>query len=116
MTNKLIYRITFVNQSKVYELFAQYVDQAEIFGFIEVGDFIFGENTSVVVDPAEEKLKTEFADVKKTLIPLQAVVRIDEVAKEGVAKIHNLGEKGSNVMPFPMSTFMPNKSPEKTDP
>ena len=40
----------------------------------------------MVVDPSEESLKTEFHGVKKTYIPLHAVLKIDIVEKEGHGK------------------------------
>jgi hypothetical protein len=55
-----------------------------------------------VVDPSEEKLKTEFADVSRTYIPLQAVIRIDEVAREGANKIISGDGAAANVSPFPV--------------
>jgi len=96
-----IYRITFLNKGKVYEIFARQVYQSELYGFIEVEEFLFDERSQVLVDPNEEKLKLEFQDVKRSFIPLQAIMRIDEVEKTGVAKISN----GDNIMPFPMPTF-----------
>lgn len=96
-----IYRITFLNKGKVYEIFARQVYQSELYGFIEVEEFLFDERSQVVVDPGEEKLKTEFQDVKRSFIPLQAIIRIDEVEKTGVAKISS----GDNIMPFPMPNF-----------
>ena len=36
----------------------------------------------VVVDPTEEKLKSEFTGVKRSFIPMQAIIRIDEVEKK----------------------------------
>jgi hypothetical protein len=75
-----------------------------MFGFIEVEELIFGEKTSVVVDPTEENLKTEFEGVKRTYIPMHSIIRIDEVEKEGSAKISEGSENGSNVMPFPIYT------------
>lgn len=96
-----IYRITFLNMGKVYEIFARQVYQSELYGFIEVEEFLFGEVSQLLVDPAEEKLKMEFQDVKRSFIPLQAIIRIDEVEKTGVAKISS----GDNIMPFPMSSF-----------
>ena len=47
------------------------------------------------MDPAEEKVKSEFQDVKRTYLPLHAVLRIDEVRKHGVSKISAL--EGCNV-------------------
>lgn len=94
-----IYKIIFVNQGQVYEVYARYVYQSDLMGFIEIEEFVFGEKSQVIVDPAEEKLKTEFSEVKRSFIPLHAVVRIDEVEKEGVCKISDA--RGSNVMVFP---------------
>ncbi|MCG5536366.1 DUF1820 family protein [Ectothiorhodospira mobilis] len=99
-SKKRLYRITFINQGKVYEVFAQHAYQGEMYGFVIIEDLVFGEHSTVVVDPTEEKLKSEFSGVKRSLIPMHAVVRIDEVEKEGVARIHDLG---SNVTTFPAS-------------
>ncbi len=92
-----IYRITFLNKGKVYEVFVKQVYQSELYGFIEIEDFLFGDRNQMVVDPAEEKLKTEFQGVKRSFIPMQAILRIDEVEKEGVAKISS----GDNISLFP---------------
>src|SRR5690606_41751508 len=91
MAAQRIYRIQFFNQGQVYEIFAKRVAQGTLFGFIEVEALTFGERTQVVVDPAEEKLKAEFQGVKRTYIPMHAVIRIDEVEKEGTAKISEIG-------------------------
>ena len=55
-----------------------------------------------MVDPHEEQLKREFSGVDRTLVPMHAVVRIDEVKKAGVARIGDAGDTTSNVTPFPM--------------
>ena len=44
--------------------------------------------SSVVVDPSEEKLKTEFNSVKRCFIPMHSIVRIDEVEKQGTSKYY----------------------------
>lgn len=95
-----VYRIAFFNQGKVYEIYARRVHQGELYGFVEIEDILFGEGSSVLVDPAEERLQSEFKGVQRCMVPIHAVVRIDEVAKEGQAKIHDVG-KGSNITPFP---------------
>ncbi|MEX2367604.1 MAG: DUF1820 family protein [Pseudohongiellaceae bacterium] len=92
-----IYKITFLNKGKIYEMFAKNVYQSELYGFIEIEDYMFGERSQMVVDPSEEKLKAEFAGVKRSLVPMQAIMRIDEVEKEGVCKISS----GDNISPFP---------------
>ena len=102
MTDKSIYRIVFHNQGNIYELYAREISQSAMYAFVEVADIIFGERSKVVVDPSDEKLKAEFSGVKRTYVPLHAVVRIDEDEKEGRAKILPGGEQKGNVAAFPM--------------
>jgi hypothetical protein len=99
-----IFRIMFVNQGKVYEVYARRVSHGELFGFVEVEELLFGERSSVVLDPAEERIKGEFSGVKRTFLPLHSILRIDEVKKHGTAKITVL-ESGANVAQFPMPMY-----------
>ena len=84
---KTVYRVAFLNDGKVYEVYARSVGQSNLIGFVEVEGLLFGERTQVLVDPTEEKLRTEFANVDRTFIPMHAVIRIDQVAKRGTARI-----------------------------
>ena len=103
MASKSIFRVIYHNQGNIYEVYAHEVSQGAMYAFVEVGEIMFGERSKVVVDPSDEKLKSEFAGVKRTYIPLQAIVRIDEVEKEGQAKIMPAGDtKTGNVSAFPM--------------
>ena len=104
-----IFKISFINHGKVYELYADTVRQGELYGFIEIEGLIFGENSSVVIDPAEEKLKNEFGGVSRTLVPMHAVIRIDEVEKRGKSKILEL-DRNANITPFPSGLYSPPKS------
>jgi hypothetical protein len=95
-----IFKIIFLNQGKVYEIYAKTVQQGELFGFIEIEDLIFEQTSTLVVDPSVEKLKEEFAGVYRTRIPIHAIIRIDEVEKHGPGKITEL-DSHSNITPFP---------------
>lgn len=95
----------FVNQGKVYEVYARKVSHGSLFGFIEVEELVFGERSSVVLDPGEERIKGEFAGVKRTYLPMHSVLRIDEVRKQGVSKITTL--EGGNIAHFPMPVLGP---------
>jgi len=108
MASNHIFKIIFVNQGRVYEVYARKVSHGSLFGFVEVEELVFGERASVVLDPGEERLKSEFADVKRTYLPLQSVVRIDEVRKQGVSKIVAL--EGGNVAQFPVPFLPPSGS------
>src|SRR5246127_2377073 len=101
-----IFRIMFVNQGKVYEIYARKVGHGDLFGFIEVEELVFGERSSVVLDPGEERIKSEFSGVKRTFLPMHSILRIDEVKKHGTAKITVL-ESGAaaNVAQFPMPMY-----------
>ncbi|HHF7343989.1 TPA: DUF1820 family protein [Legionella feeleii] len=103
MSKKSLYRITFANQEAIYEIYARKVSESEMFGFLEVEDFVFGENTSLVVDPSEERLKVEFNDVTRTYIPMHSVFRIDEVSKQGAAKVRDKSKDEGKVSMFPVS-------------
>ena len=107
MPARHIYKVIFMNQGKLYEIYARKVSQEGLWGFIEIEQMVFGERGGVVVDPGEERLKTEFEGVKKSFIPMHSVVRIDEVAREGTAKITAV--EGGNVTPFPMPLYTPGK-------
>lgn len=96
---KPTFRIQFHNHNKIYELYAHEVGQSQMGGFIEIGEIIFGEHSKLLIDPAEEKLKTEFANVKHTYIPHFAVIRIDEVDRCGKNRI--LDSDGASVTVFP---------------
>jgi hypothetical protein len=105
MSARRLYKISFVNQGKVYEIYARSVVQGALFGFIEVEKLVFGERSTVVVDPSEERIKSEFEGVRRTYIPMHAVLRIDEVEKEGVSKIRKA--EGGNIAQFPQPLYAP---------
>lgn len=113
MTKKRLYRVIFVNQGKVYEVYARGVAQGNLYGFVEIEELVFGEKSSVVIDPTEERLKAEFEGVKLSYIPLHAVIRIDEVERQGAAKIVPLSGKGDEVVPFPSPLYPGGDSPPK---
>ena len=95
-----IYRVSFFNHGKAYLLHAEHVSQGDLYGFVEISGLLFGEHTSVVIDPAEEKLADEFAGVNRFMVPMHAIIRIDEVEKRGQNKIMDVDGSGK-VTPFP---------------
>jgi hypothetical protein len=106
MAKQALYKVVFVNQNQVYELYVRQIFQSDLYGFIEIEEYVFGERTAMIVDPAEEKLKTEFADVKRSFIPLHAIIRIDEVEKEGPVRMTDV-KSGSNITHLSFPTAAP---------
>ncbi|MBI3773178.1 MAG: DUF1820 family protein [Gammaproteobacteria bacterium] len=106
---KKVYKVIFHNQGKIYEIYARNVEQGDLLGFVEISGLIFGEKSKMLVDPGEEKLEAEFSGVESCLIPMHAVVRIDQVTKEGHNKI--LAEdQGGNITAFPSPIIAPRRN------
>tara|TARA_Y100001935_G_scaffold110591_1_gene91797 strand:+ start:59 stop:391 length:333 start_codon:yes stop_codon:yes gene_type:complete len=110
MAKKGIYKVVFVQLGEIYEIYAESIYQSDMYGFIEIEEYIFDQNSQIVVDTSEEKLKNEFKDVQRSYIPISCIMRIDEVDKKGKPKITSSDTK---VMPIAHSMF---ESPgKKTD-
>ncbi len=105
MSKRRIYKVIFHNQGRVYEVYAKSVSQSGLFGFVEIEELVFGTRASLVLDPADEQLKAEFAGVGRSYLPMHAIIRIDEVDKEGQVKVLPItGDSAPNVTPFPIYT------------
>lgn len=109
MASNPVFRVIFQNQGEVFEIYARQIFQSELWGFIEVEELLFGERSQLLVDPSEEKLKNTFEDVKRTYVPLASIIRIDEVEKEGSAKVMDASGNGTNVKSFPSMPHLPKR-------
>ncbi len=106
--DKRLYRVSFYNDGKVYEVYVRHVSSSNLLGFVELEDMVFGEKSKILVDPAEEKLYHEFENTKRTFIPMHSVMRIDEMKKDSSLKPRivpltgkdNANGKGSRVSPI----------------
>ena len=76
-----------------------------MYGFIEVEEYIFNKDKQLVVDPSSEKLKNEFSKVDRSYIPINSIIRIDEVNETGEARIK---ENKGQVTQFPLNIQTPN--------
>ena len=85
--NKKLYRVRFLNEGRIFELYAREVGQGLLFGFVEIADLVWGSKSEVIIDPGEQGLRNEFNGVNRLHVPMHAMVRIDEVDKGGSAKI-----------------------------
>lgn len=92
-----IYRVKFIINQSEYNVYVKHCQSSHLFGFIELGGFLWDQHTQLVLDPSHEKLKAEFDGVESTQVPIHNIIRIDEVSSVGTAKI---GDLSGNVMPF----------------
>jgi len=102
MAEKKLYKVVFLNGGKVYELFSEGVASSGLWGFLEVSDLVFDTSEGVVVDPTEEKMRQEFEHASVLHLPIQSVLRVEEVEKRGQCLIRDR-ESGEKVTPFPVS-------------
>ena len=96
-----IFRVIFFNEWELCEIYSRQIYRSELWGFLEIEELVFGERSQMLVDPGEEKLKSQFEGVNRSFIPLHAILSIDEVERAGQAKISE-AKGGGNVMSFPM--------------
>jgi hypothetical protein len=98
-----LYKVTFLSQGKTYELYARHVASSALWGFTEVGELVFEpQRDGLVVDPTEERLRDEFGDTTMLHLPMQSIVRIEEVARRGTLTIRDAAN-GEKIMPFPIA-------------
>lgn len=70
-TERPIYRIVFTQQDEVQEIYAQYISEETLVGFIEADTLLEFDKVKMQVDPKE---------VRRCYIPLHNIIRIDEVS------------------------------------
>ena len=101
MSKNTLYKVIFLHHGHVYELFARGVVSSGLWGFIEVSDLVFETGEGVVVDPTEEKMRDEFEGTRCLHLPMQSVLRVEEVEKRGQCRIRER-KAGETVTPFPV--------------
>ena len=94
-----VFRVLFHNQGKIFDVYVRSVGRAELFGFLELKDFVFSKPSSMVIDPTEDRLRNEFDTVNRVFIPIANIERIDEVKEVGEAKITE--DDGTQIHQFP---------------
>lgn len=102
MRNKKLYKVTFLSQGKTLQLYARHIASSQLWGFTEVGEIDFEQATGVVIDPTEERLREQFKDTRMLHLPMQCIVRIEEVDKRGALAVRD-AENPQNIMPFPLA-------------
>ena len=100
--SKPLYKVTFLNAGKVYEIYARTVASGALWGFTEVGDLVFDVHDGVVIDPTEERLRDEFGNTRTLHLPMHSIVRIEEVERKGQSAIRDASTGEKVVTPFPL--------------
>lgn len=85
-TPKTYYKVTFSNEKELYQVCARRVVSSDLYGLVEIGDFIFPKN-KLLYNPGEERIRREFEGIRRTWVPYHAIVRIDEISDERESEI-----------------------------
>lgn len=102
MASKPLYKVTFLNAGKIYELYARSVSSGALWGFTEIADLVWDASDNLVIDPTEERLKDEFGNTRVLHLPMHAVVRVEEVERKTQLVIRDSNSGDKIVTPFPM--------------
>jgi hypothetical protein len=102
MPNHKLHKVSFLSAGRIYELYARSVASSELWGFTEIAEIAFDVKDGVVVDPTEERLRDEFGATRKLHLPMQCILRIEEVERRGPLRIRDAASGESVVTPFPM--------------
>lgn len=81
-----IYRIIFTQLETLQEIYAQYLSEETLMGFIEADTLLEFDSAQRIINPKE---------VRRCYIPLHNIVRIDEVS------VHNSNEVRDNISHLP---------------
>ena len=92
MKTKSVYKIIFIQLGEIYEVFAKQIYQSDMYGSSRL-KYIFNKDKQLVVDPSSEKLKNEFAKVDRSYIPINSIIRIDEVNESARQKSKRIKAK-----------------------
>ena len=102
MSTRKLYKVSFLSAGRIYELYARKVVASELWGFTEVSELVFDVGEGVVVDPTEERLRDEFGTTTRLHLPMQSILRVEEVERRGVARIREASTGEAVVTPFPV--------------
>lgn len=97
-----LFKVTFASLGKVYELYARRVASGELWGFVEVSELEFDVRDGVVVDPAEDQLRAEFANTRALHLPVSSVLRVEEVLQKGPSVVRDARTGDAVVTAFPL--------------
>lgn len=91
-----IYRVIFKQDDQRCQLYAQYICEESLMGFLEVESLIFSpDSSSLIVDVKQEELKQQYKGVKRTYIPMHTVIRVDEIKASECQLLANASSVGN---------------------
>ncbi len=78
-----IYRVHFKWKEKEVSLKARSLDLTHPY-FVSIKDLILPKNSALIINPAEDEFRKDFAEAKHIMLPFQSVSLIEELDDEGM--------------------------------
>lgn len=76
-----IFRVHFTWKEKEYTLKANSLDLTHPY-FVCIKDLVLPEESSVLINPADDEIRKNFRDVRQLMLPFQSVSLIEEFRKD----------------------------------
>jgi hypothetical protein len=88
---KTIYKVQFIDENKKNKtIYAHKVNPSSFLGLIEISGIAFLGTSDILINPDDEKIRKEFKDVERTFLPINTIIRIDEVILENETPVIKL--------------------------
>ena len=94
---KKLYKVIFMDEEKkVQTLHASVLNPSSFLGLVEISDIVFIDESELIISPDDGKLKSKFKNVERSYIPLNSIIRIDEITLEKETPVIRLYTEDEN--------------------
>jgi len=76
-----IFRVHFIWKEKEYTLKAHSLDMTHPY-FVAIKDLLLPEESSVLINPADDEIRKNFGSVRQLMLPFQSVSLIEEFTED----------------------------------
>lgn len=91
----VLFKVVFLQHDELHEVYARSVSESSMMHFVEVEALVLdapasSESGSPTQSKAQARLRSTYADVQRIYLPIQTILRIEEVHHVGTANIHSI--------------------------
>lgn len=76
-TDGLIYRIRFIENDEIKSIYARYISEENLVGFLEADELVMSDE--VADNKALNEFANQFKNVQRVYFPMHVILRIDEI-------------------------------------
>jgi len=80
---KKLFKVVFIDEDKTIQtIHSLKLNPSSFLGLVEISDIVFIGRSEIIISPDDGKMKAKFKNVERSYIPLNSIVRIDELSLE----------------------------------